>query len=139
MYVTVKIEDFFHTSCVRERYQFSFCLYHKCITAVNKVLTLSPLSSCSLLLQICFHYPPCPPISLVAYSATPATTVYSTVVAFRFWCDGWCDGWCGDCWLPARPLVIRAPASIENRAWCLVTFSILLQKLCINVDIQPYA
>lgn len=66
--------------------------------------------SCSLLLQICFHYPPCPPISLVACSATPATTAYSTVVAFQFWCDGWR----GDCWLPARPLVMRGPPPVET-------------------------
>lgn len=68
------------------------------------------LLSHSLLLQICFHYPPCPPISLVAYSAAPATTAYSAVVAFQYWCDGWR----GDSSLPARPLVMRGPPSVET-------------------------
>lgn len=46
---------------------------------------------------------------------------------------------CGNFLLPAQPLVIRGPAVTPNRAWCFVTFSISPQKLCISVDIQPYA
>lgn len=78
---------------------------HLC-TQMQKAIILSR----SLLLQLCFHYPPCPPISLVAYSAAPATTVHCTVVAFQLWCDGWR----GNCRLPARPPVIHASPSVET-------------------------
>lgn len=54
--------------------------------------------------------PSFPPISLVACSSAAATTAQSTVVAFQ----SWCDGWRGDWWLRARPLVKRAPPSVET-------------------------
>lgn len=83
------------------------CLFKK---KVVKMWRKKILLSIFLFLRICFHYPPCPPISLVACSSAAATTAQSTVVAFQ----SWCDGWRGDWWLRARPLVKRAPPSVET-------------------------
>lgn len=101
----------------------------------GKVNRKKMLLSSFLLHKICFHSTPCPPLPLVAYSATPSTMAYRTVRTFQWGRDGWH----GDCRLPAHPLVTWGISVSRNRAWCLVTFSILLQKLCICVDIQPYA
>lgn len=60
--------------------------------------------------KICFHYTPCPPLPLVAYSATPSTIAYRTVRTFQWWCDGWH----GDCRLPAHPLVTWGPPLVET-------------------------
>ncbi len=93
-----------------------FCLFCKCICVGGKVnrntkiksSCLAPFSFKSAFITLLV-----PPISLVAYSATPATpatTAYSTVVAFQFWCDGWR----GDCWLPAHPLVMWGLPSVDT-------------------------
>lgn len=69
-------------------------------------------------------------------SSLCATTVHRTVVAFQLWCDGWR----GDCWLPARPLVIQVSKSVETQPgvwWHLAFYSKIMHQcwhsvLCIK-------
>lgn len=81
----------------------------------------SSASFCPLLLQLCFHFPSCPPVSLVVslcHNCAQNSCSLSVVV--------WRLAW----WLLAAS-ASSGDTSVEvsrNTAWCLVTFSILLQN-----------